>query len=382
VTQITCLIPCLNEEKTIGGCIDEAKKVLNLCSLDGEILVADNGSSDDSIQIAKKAGARVVHVNEKGYGSALRGGISAADSEFIVMADADQTYEWTDLKKFFDLLNQDFDLVMGNRFSGKIEKGAMPFLNKYIGNPLLSFIGKLFFKSKIGDFHCGLRGFKKSSILNLNLTSTGMEFASEIVIKASLAKLKITEIPTKLRIPPYERKPHLRPFRDGWRHLRLMLSYAPKFSIGIPSLLALFFGLFVLFLIYFFQGDIFNIQLREHSLLVSTVFTFIGVQGLFAWLVAEYSLYNNKIKKFSGKFFPYLQKAKTLEFFSLLGIALFGLGLFFSFSALSYWQSLNYGDLQTFELLTSLGPGFLFMIFGLQFILSSFLLESIKSSNK
>jgi glycosyltransferase involved in cell wall biosynthesis len=382
VTQITCLIPCLNEEKTIGGCIDEAKKVLNLCSLDGEILVADNGSSDDSIQIAKKAGARVVHVNEKGYGSALRGGISAADSEFIVMADADQTYEWTDLKKFFDLLNQDFDLVMGNRFSGKIEKGAMPLLNKYLGNPLLSFIGKLFFKSKIGDFHCGLRGFKKSSILNLNLTSTGMEFASEIVIKASLAKLKITEIPTKLRIPPYERKPHLRPFRDGWRHLRLMLSYAPKFSIGIPSLLALFFGLFVLFLIYFFQGDIFNIQLREHSLLVSTVFTFIGVQGLFAWLVAEYSLYNNKIKKFSGKFFPYLQKAKTLEFFSLLGIALFGLGLFFSFSALSYWQSLNYGDLQTFELLTSLGPGFLFMIFGLQFILSSFLLESIKSSNK
>ncbi len=382
MTQITCLIPCLNEEKTIGGCIDEAKKVLNLCSLDGEILVADNGSSDDSIQIAKKAGARVVHVNEKGYGSALRGGISAADSEFIVMADADQTYEWTDLKKFFDLLNQDFDLVMGNRFSGKIEKGAMPLLNKYLGNPLLSFIGKLFFKSKIGDFHCGLRGFKKSSILNLNLTSTGMEFASEIVIKASLAKLKITEIPTKLRIPPYERKPHLRPFRDGWRHLRLMLSYAPKFSIGIPSLLALFFGLFVLFLIYFFQGDIFNIQLREHSLLVSTVFTFIGVQGLFAWLVAEYSLYNNKIKKFSGKFFPYLQKAKTLEFFSLLGIALFGLGLFFSFSALSYWQSLNYGDLQTFELLTSLGPGFLFMIFGLQFILSSFLLESIKSSNK
>jgi glycosyltransferase involved in cell wall biosynthesis len=382
VTQITCLIPCLNEEKTIGGCIDEAKKVLNLCSLDGEILVADNGSSDDSIQIAKKAGARVVHVNEKGYGSALRGGISAADSEFIVMADADQTYEWTDLKKFFDLLNQDFDLVMGNRFSGKIEKGAMPLLNKYLGNPLLSFIGKLFFKSKIGDFHCGLRGFKKSSILNLNLTSTGMEFASEIVIKASLAKLKITEIPTKLRIPPYERKPHLRPFRDGWRHLRLMLSYAPKFSIGIPSLLALFFGLFVLFLIYFFQGDIFNIQLREHSLLVSTVFTFIGLQGLFAWLVAEYSLYNNKIKKFSGKFFPYLQKAKTLEFFSLLGIALFGLGLFFSFSALSYWQSLNYGDLQTFELLTSLGPGFLFMIFGLQFILSSFLLESIKSSNK
>ncbi len=382
MAQITCLIPCLNEEKTIGACINEAKEILTLHNLDGEVLVADNGSSDKSIQIAKNNGARVVHVAERGYGSALRGGIQEANSEFIVMADADQTYEWKDLDKFFNVLSQDFDLVMGNRFSGEIEKGAMPFLNKYIGNPLLSFIGKLFFKSKIGDFHCGLRGFKKSSILNLNLTSTGMEFASEIVIKASLAKLSITEIPTRLRTPPYERTPHLRPFRDGWRHLRLMLSYAPKFSIGIPSLLALFFGLSALFLIYFFQGDIFDIQLREHSLLVAIVFTFIGVQGLFAWLVAEFSLYNNKIKMFSGKFFPYLQKAKTLEFFSLLGVTLFGLGLFFSFSALSYWQSLNYGNLKTFELLTSLGPGFLFMIFGLQFILSSFLLESIKSSNK
>lgn len=380
--QITCLIPCLNEEKTIAGCVEEANHYLKKSNLNGEVLVADNGSKDQSIELAIKAGARVIEVQDKGYGSALLGGIAAANSEFILMADADQTYEWKDLSTFFELLDQGFDLVMGNRFSGEIEKNAMPFLNKYIGNPILSLIGKIFFKTKIGDFHCGLRGFRKSKMEQINLTASGMEFASEIVIKSSLAGLRITEIPTTLRVPPFDRKPHLRPFRDGWRHLRLMLAYAPKFALALPSFISLTFGLLVFSIVYFLEGNLFGIELKEHSLLVSSAFIFIGLQGLFSWFLAEYSLFNNKVKNSLSNFFTLVQKSRTLEILLLAGLIIFLFGLYLNINAFNYWQSLGYGDLATFELLTKIGPGFIFMVFGLQFIFSSFMLETIKTSQR
>lgn len=380
--QITCLIPCLNEEKTIATCVEEAFHYLRQADLDGEVLVADNGSTDRSIALASQAGARVINVAHKGYGNALLGGIDAAESDFIVMADADQTYEWKDLSTFYKFLDQGFDLVMGNRFSGNIEKNAMPVLNRYFGNPILSFIGKIFFDTKIKDFHCGLRGFKKSKMQALNLTSSGMEFASEIVIKSSLAQLKITEIPTTLRVPPFDRKPHLRPFRDGWRHLRLMLSYAPKFAIALPSILALVFGLFIFSVLYFNEGKLFAIKLKEHSLLVSSVFIFMGLQGVFSWFIAEYSLFNNKVKFSMNRFFSFVQKSKILEFFLLAGLITFFLGLYLNINAFNYWQSLAFGNLATFELLTKIGPGFILMVFGLQFIFSSFMLETIKTSQR
>jgi glycosyltransferase involved in cell wall biosynthesis len=382
MNQITCLIPCLNEEKTIAGCVEEAIHYLKKSNLNGEVLVADNGSKDQSIKLAIKAGARVIEVQDKGYGSALLGGIAAANSEFILMADADQTYEWKDLSTFFELLDQGFDLVMGNRFSGEIEKNAMPFLNKYIGNPILSLIGKIFFKTKIGDFHCGLRGFRKSKMEQINLTASGMEFASEIVIKSSLASLRITEVPTRLRVPPFDRKPHLRPFRDGWRHLRLMFAYAPKFTLALPSFISLTFGLLVFSIVYFLEGNLFGIELKEHSLLVSSAFIFIGLQGLFSWFLAEYSLFNNKVKNSLSNFFTFIQKSRTLEILLLAGLIFFLLGLYLNINAFNYWQSLGYGDLATFELLTKIGPGFIFMIFGLQIIFSSFMLETIKTSQR
>ena len=380
--KVTCLIPCLNEEKTLGGCIEEAFTAMKNHQLAGEVLVADNGSTDNSVEIAERLGARVIHVITRGYGSALIAGIENAKSDFIIMADADQTYEWTDINKFVDLLEQDFDLVMGNRFLGTIEKNAMPFLNKYLGNPILSLIGKILFKTKIGDFHCGIRAFKKSKLEQINLTSSGMEFASEIVIKATLANLKIAEIPTRLRIPPYERKPHLRPFRDGWRHLRLMLSYAPKYAIALPSALSLLIGFSVFSIVYFFGGEFFEIQLKEHSLLLSSALIFIGFQGIFSWLIAEYSLFNNQIKNSMAAFFALIQKSRTLEIFLLLGIAVFLLGSYLNIDAFNYWQSVNYGDLNSFELLSRIGPGFILMILGLQFIFSSFLFETIKTSNQ
>lgn len=380
--KITCLIPCLNEEKTIYSCVSEAIHFLKLHEIDGEVLVADNGSTDNSMELARSAGARVVSVIDKGYGSALLGGIDAAQSDYILMADADLTYEWKDLNKFVELLDQDFDLVMGNRFLGTIEKKAMPFMNKYIGNPILSLIGKILFKTKIGDFHCGLRAFKKSSIQRINLTSSGMEFASEIVIKSSLAGLSIVEIPTRLRVPPFERKPHLRPLRDGWRHLRLMLSYAPKYSLAFPSSISLITGLAVFSVVYFFGGELFKIQFKEHSLLLSSALIFIGFQGIFSWLIAEYSLFNNNVKNSMKEFFSRIEKARTLELFLLLGSLIFSLGLLLNLNAFNYWQSVNYGDLANFELLSSIGPGFIFMILGLQFIFSSFLLETIKTAGK
>lgn len=379
--KITCLIPCLNEEKTIHGCVSEAMRFLELHKIDGEVLVADNGSTDNSIELAKSAGARVTHVSAKGYGSALLGGIDAANSEYILMADADQTYEWKDVNRFVELLDENYDLVMGNRFTGVIEKNAMPFLNRYVGNPVLSLIGKILFKTKVGDFHCGIRAFRKSKMQEINLTSSGMEFASEIVIKSTLANLKITEIPTRLRVPPYDRKPHLRPIRDGWRHLRLMLSYAPKYAIALPSFLSLFLGLSIFSVVYFLSGEIFQVQLKEHSLLISSALIFIGFQGIFSWLLAEYSLFNNNIKRSMENFFSKIEKSKTLEIFLFSGVLIFFLGLLLNINAFNYWQSLNYGDLENFELLSRIGPGFILMILGLQFTFSSFLLETIKTSN-
>jgi len=379
--KLTCLIPCLNEENTIGECISEAKHFLQKYNIKGEVLVADNGSTDNSIAIALEKGARIIHVKKKGYGSALRAGISEAKSEIIVMADADLTYEWSGIDKFLDLIQEGYDLVLGNRFLGEIEKNAMPFLNRYIGNPVLSLIGKILFGSKIGDFHCGIRAFKKSKMEEINLTSTGMEFASEIVIKSTLAKLNVTEIPTRLRVPPYSRKPHLRPIRDGWRHLRLMLSYSPKYAILLPSVIALLFGVAIFSIIIFNNGKIFDILLREHSLLLSTALIFIGFQGIFSWFLAEYSLYNNKVKNSMKNIFLYFQEARTLEIFLLLGISILTIGFYVNLNALSYWQSLNYGQLGSFELLSQIGPGFLLIVVGLQFIFTSFLLETIKTTN-
>lgn len=220
--ELTILMPCLNEDDSLELCIKKAQTFMKRNNINGEVLIADNGSTDSSIEIAKNNNARVINVSKKGYGSALINGIKNAKGKYIIMADSDNTYDLLNLEEFYKLLNDGNDLVIGNRFLGGIEKGAMPLLNKYIGNPLLSFIGKKLYPCGVNDFHCGLRGINKESILKLNLISDGMEFASEMIIKCYKNGYKIKEIPTTLSKGNRNRKPHLRPVRDSLRHLKIL----------------------------------------------------------------------------------------------------------------------------------------------------------------
>ena len=241
--ELSIVMPCLNEAETLEVCIKKAQNSLRENQLAGEVIIADNGSTDGSQAIAERLGARVVPVDRKGYGSALLGGIAAARGRFIIMGDADDSYEFTNLMPFVAKLREGFELVMGNRFKGGIKPGAMPPLHRYLGNPVLTGIGRLFFGCPAGDFHCGLRGFSKAAIDRLNLQTTGMEFASEMVVKGSLQGLRITEVPTTLSPDGRSRPPHLRSWRDGWRHLRFMLVYSPRWLFLYPGLLLMLVGL-------------------------------------------------------------------------------------------------------------------------------------------
>lgn len=216
--ELSIVMPCLNEAETLAVCINKAQSFFERENINGEVIIADNGSTDGSQKIATDLNARMVNVPQKGYGSALRGGIEAANGKYVIMGDADDSYDFSNLMPYVIKLREGYDLVMGNRFKGGIKKGAMPFLHKYLGNPVLSFIGRLFFKSKIGDFHCGLRGFSKEAYYKMELKTTGMEFASEMIVKSSLKDLKITEVNTILSPDGRSRPPHLNTWRDGWRH--------------------------------------------------------------------------------------------------------------------------------------------------------------------
>lgn len=246
---VTFLMPCLNEELTLPSCIKEAFEVLDKCfSHDRtkyEVLIADNGSTDASVSIAVALGARVVAVKQKGYGNAIKGGLSAARGKYIIMADSDLSYAFTSAPEIISALEAGADLVMGNRFSGKIDDGAMPFLHRYLGNPVLSFLGRLFYNIPVRDFHCGIRGFRRDSILALNLQTTGMEYASEMVVRSSLASLRITQVPAHLRRDGRDRPPHLKTWRDGWRHLKFLLLLCPTALLIVPGSIMAILGWFV-----------------------------------------------------------------------------------------------------------------------------------------
>ena len=234
--ELSVVMPCLNERATVGICVKKALEAMERHGIRGEVIVADNGSTDGSREIASALGARVVPIETRGYGSALRGGIAAARGRFVLMGDADDSYDFGQLGAFVGKLREGYDLVMGNRFQGGILPGAMPPLHRYLGNPVLTGIGRLFFKSPVGDFHCGLRAFRKDAIEGLGLRTLGMEFASEMVVKATAFGLRVTEIPTTLSPDGRDRAPHLRTWRDGWRHLRFLLLYSPRWLFLYPGL--------------------------------------------------------------------------------------------------------------------------------------------------
>jgi len=289
--ELTILMPCLNEAETIATCVKKAFIYLSRSGIPGEVLIADNGSTDGSREIAKRLGARVVSICERGYGAALIGGIGAARGRFVIMGDADDSYDFSQLDGFVVKLREGYDLVMGNRFKGGIEPGAMPPLHRWLGNPLLSFIGRIFFKAELGDFHCGLRGFNTSAIRNLKLRSRGMEFASEMVVRCRLARMRIAEVPTTLKKDGRSHPPHLRAWRDGWRHLRFLLMFSPRWLFFYPGLALLFLG--VLLSILLLPGPVFltpTLSIDVHTLIVAAITTLIGMQCIsFAVVVQRYA---------------------------------------------------------------------------------------------
>ncbi len=290
--ELTILMPCLNEAETIEACVTKALRYLKRAGVAGEVLVADNGSDDGSQALAEAAGARVVAVPERGYGAALMGGIRAARGGFVIMGDGDDSYDFENLDGMVEHLRGGADLVMGNRFKGGIAPGAMPFLHRYLGNPVLSFIGRLFFGVPVGDFHCGLRGFSREAILELGLSSTGMEFASEMVVKASFRGLRIEETPTTLRPDGRSRPPHLKTWRDGWRHLRFLLLHSPRFLFIYPGLGLIALGLLGSALLA--RGAVRvspHVVLDIHSLVVACFSILIGVQlVIFGALARRYQM--------------------------------------------------------------------------------------------
>lgn len=368
--ELTILMPCLNEEETIGICIKKAKKFLESNGIDGEVLIADNGSEDNSVSIALSMGARVIHVTKKGYGSALIAGCNASLGEYVIMGDADDSYDFEHLELFVEKLRAGYELVMGNRFAGGIEKGAMPFSHKYIGNPVLSFIGRLFFKSKIKDFHCGLRGYRRESILKLNLKTSGMEYASEMVVMSELNGLKITEVPTTLKKDGRSRKPHLRTFSDGWRHLKFLFMYCPKWLFLYPGIALCAIGLVGGISLIFGNLQVGKVILGIHTLLYCRLLLMLGINIVLLYIYT-------KIYACKQGFIPKDTLAERFEKYSVekgivTGILLLMVGVVLSIMAVSFWKHLGYTELIPEQIMRVVIPASALIEIGAQFVFSSF----------
>ena len=369
--EVSVVMPCLNEAETLATCIAKARASLDALGLPGEIIVADNGSSDGSQMIAAELGARVVPVVEKGYGSALRGGVRAARGKYIIMGDADDSYDFANLEPFVLKLRDGYDLVMGNRFKGGIQANAMPPLHKYLGNPVLTATGRLFFHSQCGDFHCGLRGFHKAAIEGLDLRTTGMEFASEMVVKATLHNLRIAEVPTTLSPDGRSRPPHLRSWRDGWRHLRFMLLYSPRWLFLYPGLALMFVGAVVGGRLVFGPLTVAGVTFDVHTLLYASMAIVIGFQTVvFAFFTKIFATTQRLLPEDArlNRLFEYIR----LETGLTIGAVLLLAGLGFSILALSSWRARLFGSLDPTETLRLVIPAVTLIMLGLQIVFSSF----------
>ena len=372
--EVSVVMPCLNESETLAACVAKAKSTIEKLGLRGEVIVADNGSKDGSVEIAEQMGARVVHVSARGYGSALRGGIRAARGEFIIMGDADDSYDFTGIGPFIDKLREGFDVVMGNRFKGGIAPGAMPFLHKYLGNPVLTGIGRLFFGSSCGDFHCGLRAFRKAAIERLGLRTTGMEFASEMVVKATIFGLRVAEVPTTLSKDGRSTPPHLRTWRDGWRHLRFLLLYSPRWLFLYPGIILCLAGF--LLSLWLLPGPrmIGSLKLDFHTLLFGAMAILIGFQSIaFATFSKIFAISEGLAPEDQrlNRLFPYITLEVGLAVGAFLAMAGIGLWAF----GLSYWEAQHFGLLDPERTLRIVIPGFVSLTLGVETILASFFLS-------
>jgi glycosyltransferase involved in cell wall biosynthesis len=343
--QLTILMPCLNEAETLALCIKKANAWISTSGIKAEVVVADNGSTDGSQAIAESLGARVVPVSQRGYGSALFHGSMAAKGEWIIMGDSDDSYDFSNLSPFVEKLREGFDLVMGNRFLGGIGPGAMPWKNRYIGNPVLTWVGRLLFRCPAKDFHCGLRGYSKDAFLRMDLRTTGMEFASEMVIKANLFGMRITEVPTTLSKDGRSRPPHLRPWRDGWRHLRFMLLFSPRWLFRIPGMVLFALSAVIYAALLVGPVKIGNVTFDVHTLFFAEAGLVLGfLAAAFAVIVRMFVAREGLLQEhlLLGK----LRRSPVLEMGSLLGIFMVVLGLILGMDTLIAWGSVKFGSLE------------------------------------
>lgn len=366
-------MPCLNEERTVGTCIEKAQSSFKKNPASYEIIIADNGSTDNSIKIAKKAGAKVVHVDRKGYGAALQGGIEQASGKYIIIGDCDDSYDFTKIYSFIDKLRQGNDLVMGNRFAGGIMPGSMPLLHKFLGNPLFSFIGRLFFRSKVGDFCCGLRGFTKEAWRKLDLQTTGMEYAIEMIVKATAQGMKIDETPIILHKDGRIRSPHLQTWSDGWKHLRFMLLFAPTWLFLLPGLLLFIFGglFFVLAAPHAFT--VLGIRLDVHTLLVSSVLMIIGIQTIILGFFTKLFIYKFSLLPSKKVQQPFLMKV-NLNYIFLISVSLIILGVIILGRAVFLWYLQRFGNLDYSYTMRIVIPSLFLIQLGVQLFFNSFFL--------
>ncbi len=371
--ELSIVMPCLNEAETVGKCVANAKVFLEKNGVSGEVIVADNGSIDNSAVIAENAGATVIHVPDKGYGSALKGGIDTARGKYIIIGDSDSSYDFSNLMPFLENLRDGYDIVMGNRFKGGIKRGAMPWHHKYIGNPFLSGIGKLFFKSDVNDFHSGLRGFTRTAYKRMDLRTQGMEFASEMVVKASMYGMKIREVPIMLFPDGRSGKPHLRSFRDGWRHLKFLFLYSPRWLFFYPGLILMFGGILSMLWILFQP----QLKWDIHTMLYSSASTLIGFQAVtFAVLSKTFAVHEKLIP--SNVIIEKVLQLVTPDRGLLIGLIIVIFGIAATIYTIVIWQDGTFFQLGIRITMRYVIASATLLILGFQMIFSSFFFHMLK----
>ena len=363
--DLTILMPCLNEVRTLSACIDKALAFIDRSGLSGEVLVADNGSNDGSQMVARSLGARVIHVNNRGYGNALIAGLNAARGRWVVMGDSDDSYDFSRLDEFIEALRDGAQLVMGNRFAGGIEAGAMPFLHRYLGNPVLSFLGRMLFGSSCRDFHCGLRAFDSEAIRTLQLSAPGMEFASEMVVKATIQKLRIREVPTKLARDGRGRRPHLRSWRDGWRHLRFLFLFSPRSLFLVPGLVMTVIGASAMLRLVGGPIIIGSVGFDINTLMYASAATVIGWQAMIFWICAKIHGIRAGIVP-PDPVFERLLEQLTLERILLVSSIFFLLGVVLAVSSVVTWGLEEFGPLDPRHSMRLVIPSVTVMLLAIQ----------------
>jgi hypothetical protein len=370
--ELSIVMPCLNESRTLAACIKKAQLFLKEHGVSGEVIVADNGSTDGSIEIAEKMNARVVTVSTRGYGAALATGIEAAKGKYVIMGDSDESYDFSALSPFIEKLRAGYDLVVGNRFRGRIIPGAMPLMHRYFGNPFLTGIGRLFFSCKeCGDFYCGLRGFQREAVRKLQLQSRGMEFALEMIVKAQIHALRITEVPITLSPDGRDRASHLRWHRDGWRSLRFYLLMSPQWFFGIPGLTLLAGGLIVSVVLLTGPISLMSITFDYHTLMYSTSAIVLGYQSILLFIFAELMAVETGLHTLASRF-GFFQQRRTLERCMVIGVSLIIVGVVLGIIATRQWSLVGFGNLQPALTIRFVICSVLFLTLGGQTLLAGF----------